>query len=738
VQRAVSALPSYSSGREEAMELTHFTFNVEDGIAVVLLDRAGEPINTIGPVIFEEFNAVIDRIETDPAIKAVVFGSAKKGNFLAGADIRFFETLTDPDDAAAAIRELHALFVRIEALHAVHDKPVVMAIDGACLGGGLELALTGSMRIVTDSKRTQLGQPEVQLGILPAGGGTQRLPKIIGVAAALDMILTGRPTRPHKALKVGLVDEVVPSEMLYEIATQRATESIGNLGESRGASVKGFLAPSHLQALAIEQNPVGRRVMFKKAEEAMLAKTKGLYPAPKRALEAVKIGVEQGNAAGYEAEATFFGELVTSSESKALRGIFFASQMMKYATGISGRAEPKKVSKVGILGGGLMGAGIATVSVLKAGATARVREVDEAGVGRALSHVSKEVSKQVKRRRLKPFEGEQAMNKVTGTTDWSGFRNVDIVIEAVFESLELKQTLLAEAEDVIGDDVVFASNTSSLPISDIAANARRPETVLGMHYFSPVEKMPLLEIVVTENTADWATVTAVEFGKRQGKTVIVVKDGPGFYTTRILVPYLNEAFYLLSEGASIKAIDKAMVEWGFPIGPLLLTDEVGIDVGAHISKIMLDAFGERMAGPEMAQGLLDDDRRGRKNGRGFYEYDDKGVRGGVDEGVYQALGLGPRREIPTAEIQERIALAMVNEAARCLEEGILRSAVDGDMGAVMGLGFPPFRGGPFWWMDEVGAEEIVAKLEALAEKHGERFEPAGIIRTRAESEKTFR
>ncbi len=720
------------------MELTHFTFNVEDGIAVVLLDRAGEPINTIGPVIFEEFDAVIDRIETDPAIKAVVIGSAKKGNFLAGADIRFFETLTDPDEAAAAIRELHALFVRIEALHAVHDKPVVMAIDGACLGGGLELALTGSMRIVTDSKKTQLGQPEVQLGILPAGGGTQRLPKIIGVAAALDMILTGRPTRPHKALKIGLVDEVVPSEMLYEIATQRATESIGNLGESRGASVKGFLAPSHLQALAIEQNPVGRRVMFKKAEEAMLAKTKGLYPAPKRALEAVKIGVEQGNAAGYEAEATFFGELVTSPESKALRGIFFASQMMKYSTGISGRAEPKKVSKVGILGGGLMGAGIATVSVLKAGATARIREVDEAGIGRALSHVSKEISKQVKRRRLKPFEGEQAMNKVTGTTDWSGFRNVDIVIEAVFESLELKQTLLAEAEDVVDNGVVFASNTSSLPITDIAANAMHPERVLGMHYFSPVEKMPLLEIVVTEDTADWATVTAVEFGKRQGKTVIVVKDGPGFYTTRILVPYLNEAFFLLSEGASIEAIDKAMTKWGFPIGPLLLTDEVGIDVAAHISKIMLDAFGERMAGPEMAQGLLDDDRQGRKNGRGFYEYDDKGVRGGIDEDVYQALGLGPRREIPKAEIQERIALAMVNEAARCLEEGILQSAVDGDMGAVMGLGFPPFRGGPFWWMDEVGVGEIVAKLEALAEKHGERFEPAGIIRTQAESEKKFR
>ncbi|MEA3501244.1 MAG: fatty acid oxidation complex subunit alpha FadJ [Actinomycetota bacterium] len=720
------------------MELTHFRFSVEDGVAVVLLDRAGEPINTIGPVIFDEFTAVIDRIETDPAIKAVVIGSAKRGNFLAGADIRFFETLTDPDEGATVIRELHALFVRIEALHAVHDKPVVMAIDGACLGGGLELALTGSMRIATDGKKTQLGQPEVQLGILPAGGGTQRLPKIVGIAAALDMILTGRSVRPGKALKIGLVDEVVPSEMLYDIAKERASQSIGHLGDSAGASVKSFLAPSHLQALALEQNPVGRRVMFKKAEDVMLAKTKGLYPAPKRALEAVRIGIDQGNAAGYEAEATFFGELITSSESKALRGIFFASQMMKYTTGISTSAEPETVSKVGILGGGLMGAGIATVSVLKAGATVRVREVDNAGVERALAHVSNQISKQVKRRRLRPFEGEQAMNKVTGTTDWSGFQNVDIVVEAVFESLDLKQALLAEAEAVTGDNVVFASNTSSLPISDIAANADRPEAVLGMHYFSPVEKMPLLEIIVTEDTSDSATATAVEFGKRQGKTVIVVKDGPGFYTTRILVPYLNEAFYLLSEGASVKAIDEAMTKWGFPIGPLLLTDEVGIDVGAHISKIMLDAFGSRMAGPEMAQGLLDDDRKGRKNSSGFYEYDDKGERGGVDESVYQALGLGPRREIPRAEIQERIALAMVNEAARCLEEGILQSALDGDMGAVMGLGFPPFRGGPFWWIDEDGAEDIVAKLEALAEKHGERFEPAGIIRAHAESKKKFR
>jgi len=714
------------------MGLTHFTFDLDNGIATVLLDRAGEPVNTIGPAIFDDFAAVVDRLESDPEIKAVVFGSAKASTFLAGADIRFFETLTDADEASDVIRELHALFARIEDLHTVHAKPVVMAIHGACLGGGLEFALTGSMRIATDGDATQLGQPEVQLGVLPAGGGTQRLPKLVGIAAALDMILTGRPAHPHRARKIGLVDEVVPVQVLFDIARTRAAESIGNLEASGGTSVKSFLAPSHLQALALEQNPVGRRVLFKKAEDAMLSKTKGLYPAPKRALDAVKIGVEQGPEAGYEAEARFFGELVTSSESKALRSIFFATQAMKRATGTSTDIEPRRVDKVAVLGGGLMGAGIATVSTLKAGASVRIREVDRDGIARALAHVSKEIEGRVARRRLSAFEAEQAMNRVTGTVDWSGFANADLIIEAVFEDLDLKRRLLRDAEDVAGPGVAFASNTSSLPIAAIAADATRPEAVVGMHYFSPVEKMPLLEVIVTDETADWAVATAVEFGKRQGKTVIVVGDGPGFYTTRILVPYLNEAFHLLNDGAPVEAIDRAMQRWGFPVGPLLLTDEVGIDVGAHIAQIMLDAFGERMAAPEMMQGLVDDDRKGRKNGRGFYTYT-KGERGGVDESVYRALGLGPRRTIPEAEIQERISLAMVNEAARCLEEGILRSSLDGDIGAVMGLGFPPFRGGPFWWVDEVGAACVVERLDALAAQHGERFSAAQILRNHAGS-----
>ena len=720
------------------MDLKHFSFEVEDGIAIALFDRAGESMNTISPEVAEEFVAVAERVAEDDEIEALVWGSGKSSGFLAGADINFFQTLTDSDQAADAMRDLHSVMAQIEALHRKHGKPVVMAIDGPALGGGLEVALTGSMRICTDSGRTQLGQPEVQLGIIPGGGGTQRLPALIGIAAALDLILTGKPARPKKARAIGLVDEVVPQEVLLDVAKRRAGESVGHLSDQPGPSVRDRLSPTHLQAMALEQNPVGRRVLFKKAEEQMLAETKGNYPAPPKALEAVKIGVEQGPEAGFEAEATLFGELVVTPEAAALQSLWFASQMMKYATGISSNAQPKPIDKVAVLGGGLMGAGIATVSAMKAGSTVRIKEVDDAGVGRALSHVNGEVTKQVTRRRLRAFEGEQIMNLVTGATDWDGFGNSDIVIEAVFEDLDVKRALLDEVEDVVGDDVVFASNTSSIPIGDIASKAERPEAVLGMHYFSPVEKMPLLEVIVTDDTADWATTTAVDYGKKQGKTVIVVKDGPGFYTTRILIPYFNEAFYLLEDGASVEAIDEAMVQWGFPVGPILLADEVGIDVGAHISQIMIDAFGDRMVGPAMMTGMVDDDRKGRKNGRGFYEYDEKGKRGGVDETVYAALGLGPRRQIPRKEIQDRISLAMINEAARTLEGGILQSSLDGDIGAVMGLGFPPFRGGPFWWIDQETAANVVERLYALTERHGFRFEPAQILRDHAESEKNFR
>ena len=725
------------------MKLTHIEFAVDDaGVATILMDRQGDAMNTLGPELAGDLFSLLDRLETDPAIKAVVISSAKPTNFLAGADIRWLRHIDDAEDSVGLLTEAHKGFRRLEELTTKHGKPVVAAIHGPCLGGGMELALACTMRVASnDEKATQLGQPEVKLGLIPGAGGTQRLPRLIGLTAGLDLILTGKSVRPRKALKMGLIDEVVPREFVLEIARKRALEAIGRSDSDDGGfsfgKLKSWLSPAHIQALALEDNAMGRKVLFAKAEEKLLAETKGNYPAPEAALRAVKAGADHGIEAGYAAELDEFGELITSPQAKALMSIFFAGQDLKKDTGIDGDAIPRTIGKVAVLGGGLMGGGIAAVNTTSVRVPTRIKEIDDAGVARGLGYVSKHLAGQVKRRRMHQRVADKAMQLVTGTTDWNGFGNVDLVIEAVFEDLVLKQEILADVEAIVGEETIFASNTSSIPIAHIAAKAAHPERVIGMHYFSPVEKMPLLEIIVTDHTADWVTATCVEFGKKQGKTVIVVNDGFGFYTTRVLGPYMNEVYHLLTEGVRIEDIDSALVAWGFPVGPVTLSDEVGIDVGAKISKIMEREFGDRMAPPDGLEGLVADDRKGRKNGRGFYLYED-GKKGDVDESVYAVIGVDSHRSMDRGEIQDRVGLQFINEAARCLEEGILRSARDGDVGAIFGLGFPPFTGGPFSYVDTVGAKETVAKLESLAEGHGSRFEPANILKEHAATGKLFR
>ncbi len=725
------------------LQLTHIKFDVDaDGVATVLMDRAGEPFNSLGPELAEDLFATIDHIAGNAAIKAVVIGSAKKDNFLSGADIRWLQSLDDAETAMELLSEAHAGFMRLEKLTTEQGKPVVAAIHGACLGGGMELALSCSMRIASnDEKKTQLGQPEVQLGIIPGIGGTQRLPRLVGVAAGLDLILSGRSVRPRSAIKMGLIDEACPQEVLLDVAKKRALEAALSPPEPTSGNTIGrlrsFLAPTHLQQLALEENPVGRRLLFSKAEEKMLEKTKGNYPAPPAALRAVKAGIEQGIEVGYEVELQEFKNLIVSPEAKALMSIFFATQELKRDTGIDSSALPVAVQKTAVLGGGLMGGGIAAVNTTNAKVPTRIKEVDDAGVGRGLAYVSKYISGRVKRRRIKPRAAAKMMHLVTGTTDWSGFGNVDLVIEAVFEDLDLKRSMVQQVEAATGPNTIFATNTSSIPITLIAKGAARPENIIGMHYFSPVEKMPLLEIIVTDKTADWVTASAVAFGKRQGKTVIVVNDGTGFYTSRIIAPYMNEVGWLLEEGVRIQDIDAAMVDWGFPVGPVQLTDEVGIDVGAKVGKVMREAFGDRLAAPGGFEKLIDDDRKGRKNGRGFYVYED-GERKGVDESVYAVLGSPESKHMDRGEIQDRLALQMVNEAALCLEQGILRSARDGDIGAIFGLGFPPFAGGPFSYVDRVGAATVVAKLQEMAASHGDRYTPAAILVEHAKSGEAFR
>jgi 3-hydroxyacyl-CoA dehydrogenase/enoyl-CoA hydratase/3-hydroxybutyryl-CoA epimerase len=608
--------------------------------------------------------------------------------------------------------------------------PVVAAIHGACLGGGLETALACRYRICTDHPKTSLGVPEVQLGLIPGMGGTQRLPRLVGLQAALDMILTGRSIRAKRALQMGLVDEMVHPAILREIAIDRARGLAAGTRTPSRPRVRGATS------LLLEHNPLGRSVVFKKARESVMQKTHGHYPAPLAALDAVHAGYARGLEGGLREEARLFGEMAATAVSRQLVFLFFASSALKKDPGVEPPAPPpREVHKLGVLGAGFMGAGIASVAVQQ-GTLVRLKDTDTARVGKGLAAISSVIEERLSRKQITRQQFDDYLSLVGGSTDYSGFGSVDLVIEAVFEEIGLKHRVLQEVEPAIEPTAVYASNTSTIPIARIAEAARYPERVLGMHFFSPVHKMPLLEVIVTPQTDPEATVTAVAYGKKLGKTVIVVNDGPGFYTTRTLSAYMNEAGRLVEEGASIESVDRALVDFGFPVGPITLLDEVGIDVGGKVGHVLGEAFGPRMAPSEAMHRVVAAGRTGRKGGKGFYRYDESGAKGSVDQSVYELIG-GTRREIDADEIAQRCVLAMVNEAARCLDEGILRSPRDGDVGAVFGIGFPPFRGGPFRYVDSVSASGIVDQLEELNTRFPGRFEAAEGLLELASSRRTF-
>lgn len=715
----------------------HAVLRVEtgaDGIAVVTLDVPGESVNTLYPALSEELESVLTEIEKDASVRGVVIVSGKKDSFIAGAKIEMIAEATTAERATALSRQGQQGFNRLERL----PKPVVAAVHGACLGGGLELALVCHWRVATDEKKTKLGLPEVQLGLLPGAGGTQRLPRLIGVTAALDLILTGRQLDASRAKKLGVVDEVVPKTVLVEVARRRAVEiADGKLvpAQAREKKSNDGKLQDRVKSLLLEDNPVGRQLVFRKAKEQLVAKSRGHYPAPERAIDVVREGIEHGVEAGLKAEAKAFGELAMSDVSRRLVELFFATNELKKDNGVDDpTVKPLPVQSIGVIGAGLMGAGVAYVSSALAGHHVRLRDRDDAAVARGLASVTALYDERVKKRRMSRFERDRKLGLVTGTTGYAGFGSVDVVVEAVFEDLDLKKKVVEEVEAVASKNAIIASNTSSIPIAKIAEASKRPERVIGMHYFSPVHKMPLLEVITHDGTRPEVTATAVEIGKKQGKTVIVVRDGVGFYTSRILAPYMNEAAWAMSEGARIEDLDEALLRWGFPVGPATLLDEVGIDVAAKVGGIMQDAFGKRLEAPGSLSGFMDAGRLGRKAKKGLFLYDEKGrtkQENGhklVDETAYDVMPGGrERKSFRLEDLAERLSLQMVNEAALCLQDGVLRSARDGDIGAIFGLGFPPFRGGPFRYVDAMGAKQVVARLEVLEKAHGLRFRPARIL-----------
>jgi 3-hydroxyacyl-CoA dehydrogenase/enoyl-CoA hydratase/3-hydroxybutyryl-CoA epimerase len=700
-----------------------------DGIAVITIDLAGEPVNKVTAGLRAEFAEMFGLLEGDTSIRGVVITSGKPDTWIAGADIDEFLTLHTAEEAEALSRGGQELLSHLEAM----KLPVVAAIHGACLGGGLETALACRYRIVTDHPKTVLALPETQLGIIPGAGGTQRLPRLIGLQRALDMILTGRNVRAKRAYQMGLADEIVHPAILLEVAIDRARKLADKtLGARRTPKDRGAAGT------LLENNPLGRSVVFRKAREGVMSKTHGHYPAPLAALDAVRTGYEKGRDAGLREEARLFGEMAMTPESRELIFLFFATTALKKDPGVQAPApEPLPVKTLGVLGAGFMGAGIASVAVQQ-GTPVRLKDTDPTRVSKGIAAVSAVLKEQLKKKRITRLQYEDQLLLAGGTTDYAGFQRATLVIEAVFEDLPLKQRVLREVEPLLAPNAIYASNTSTIPIARIAEAAARPERVLGMHFFSPVHKMPLLEVIAAPATDKESVVTAVAYGKQLGKTVIVVNDSPGFYTTRTLAVYLNEAGKLLDEGASIEAIDKALMDFGFPVGPITLIDEVGIDVGGKVGQVMFDAFGTRVTPAESLRRVVESGRTGRKGKSGFYKYDENGEKGDVDSSVYELVPHGPtRREIDPSEIQQRCVLAMVNEAARCLEEGVLRSPRDGDVGAVFGIGFPPFRGGPFRYVDSVGADAIVEQLEALDIRFPGRFTPAGVLVEKARAHGRF-
>ncbi|HEY8379788.1 MAG TPA: 3-hydroxyacyl-CoA dehydrogenase NAD-binding domain-containing protein, partial [Nannocystis sp.] len=686
---------------------------VSPRLAVITVDRPGEKVNTIAPAALDAIEAQFADLDATPGLAGIVIISGKRDNFIAGADVEVFATAKDRKEIEAFARRGHEALKRLAA----SKVPVVAAIHGACLGAGLELALACTYRICTDSPKTVLGLPEVMLGLFPGGGGVTRLPRLVGLREALDMILTGRNIRPRAAKKMGLVDQVVAEEALLTAARRAA-----------GLLAAGKIAPrqhpkSDVVRTLLESNPVGRRVVFNQARKTVMRKTLGLYPAPLVALDLIERGLALPLDEALAKEPPAFAELAVGPIAQNLVSLFRRSNALK-------RQEVKdeagnaiagaEIERLGMVGGGFMGADIAVVSAEK-GIETRIRDIAPEPLAKALAHAKSYFDRRA--RSLGERHVFKARSRVSGGLDLAGFGTMDLIIEAVPENLGLKQDVFAQLEAIVPPSTILASNTSALPIAQIGERLQHKDRLIGLHFFSPVSKMPLLEIVVTPETSKQTLATCLRYATQIGKTPIVVKDGPGFYTTRVLGFYLMAALQMVLDGHTIEAVDRGARLAGWPVGPITLLDEVGIDVGAKVSKTLAAAFPDRIVVPDTVDQFLASKRYGRKSGRGFYIYPSENERTvfgrkprkRVDPEVYQYFaGRTPLADPgDPEELGERLTLIAAMEAIRCLEEKIIASPRDGDIGAVFGFGYPPLRGGPFRHIDMLGAGAVCSRLAQL-------------------------
>ena len=687
---------------------------VSDGrIGILWFDLEGEKINKFSTPVMEELEKTIDELEKK-TIKCLLFMSAKEGVFCVGANIDEIKDITSADVAYEAGRKGQLIFDRFAKL----PYPTVSVIDGVCMGGATELSLTMDYRLASDSEKTKIALPEIKLGILPGWGGTQRLPKLIGLQRSLDIILSGKNLIPKKAWKNGLVDKVIPKEWVKEKALEFAEEIIAG----KGGKYKKRRKPKGLVNALLENNPLGKNIIFSMAKKNVMKLTHGHYPAPLRALEVIKQTVSMSIEKGLEIEARALGDLLVTPESKSLVQIFLWMDEIKKENGV-GKDDVKivDVHNASVLGAGVMGGGIAQLFASR-GIDIRVKDINYKAVTMAYRQAKDVLKKQLKRRRITKFEYLQTLHRISGTVDFSGFKHTDVVIEAIIEDLEIKKSTLSELEKHIKDETIIATNTSSLLVDDMSAAMKKKKRFVGMHFFNPVHKMPLVEVVRGKHSSDDAVASVFKLAQRLGKTPIVVNDGPGFLVNRLLLPYMVEAVSLLEEGHGIKEIDSAMLDFGMPMGPIELFDEVGIDVAYKVAKILQKTMSDRMAESDILEKMVEAKRLGKKNGVGFYRYE--GKKKVDDPSVSSFIKVKNRTVLSKEELTQRMIYPMVNEAARCIDEGIALRPRDVDMGMIFGTGFAPFRGGLLKYADKEGLEKIVNQLGEFEKKYGSRFKPS--------------
>ena len=693
--------------------MSNIYFNEEaGGIGILTFDKEGSAANIFNSETLKELSAHLDTIEADEELKGLVLISAKESIFIAGADLHEFGKITRTDQAVGVVKLGQDLFSRIEDL----KIPTVCCIHGAAVGGGCEIALACDYRIASSERVTRIGLPEINLGILPAWGGSYRLPRLVGLPAALDMILAGKTWVAKKAKKAGLVDQLVPREHFLRIAESWI---------AKGKREK--------KSLWKTNNPLVASIASSKASKLLKVKTRGHYPAPLKALQVVISGLSKGRDAAMRLEQKAFAELISGEVSRSLISVFFLQERAK-KLGIDG-VNPAKLDSLAVIGSGVMGAGIAQWNAAK-GSRVLLKDISADALNPGMKSIHGLFATAVKRRAFTKLEASRAIDRISPVAYDVPMQQVDLVIEAATENMELKKNIFSRLDQLSSDKTILATNTSALSINEIANAVSDPSRVIGIHYFNPVAKMQLVEVVVGPRTAPEVTAAVIRFIQASGKMPVKVKDSPGFLVNRILMPYLIEAGHLFENGAAPETLDRVMLDFGMPMGPCRLIDEIGADVACHVAEFFAGVYGARMPFPRVLREMVDRGMLGRKSGQGFYIYEkDKEP---ISNPEMQCLVDNMQyAHVDSRSLEQRMVYLMVNEAAMCISEGVVEAPEDVDFGMIMGTGFAPFLGGPCRYADGVGLDNIASALTSLAKNAALRFKPCAYLAERAEKKAGF-